>query len=121
MNTLTDADIWSLLVGAGMPPIVALLIRVRWQPWQKAVTAAAVSIAGGGVTAWLGGYMHGMTAVRCVLVVLLSTLAFYRLWWRPSGIAPAIEKATSPAVGTGRHELYERFDDDEAERQLRRS
>ena len=114
-NLLTDADIWSLLVGAGMPPIVALLIRAQWQSWQKAVTAAAVSVVGGGVTAWLGGYLHGMTIVRCVLMVLLSTLGFYRIWWRPSGIAPAIEKATSPTVGN------ELFTDDEAERQLRRS
>lgn len=114
----SDLDIWAALVGFLMPPVIAVVNRPTWQPWIRAVVAVAANLVAGGMTAYLTGYLHGVSIIHAVLVVLFAALGSYRVFWQPSKIVPKIEAATSPSVGGGRHELW---DDDESERQLRRS
>jgi hypothetical protein len=86
---------WSALVGFGVPPLVAVFVQSSWPSWVKALFTFGVCALGGGVTAALTGYMGGMSPARSVLVVLFSALTFYRMFWRPSAIAPKIEAATN--------------------------
>lgn len=90
---LTDLDLWSALVGIGMPPVVAVVISARWKPWVRAVAAALMCAAAGVITTWLAGDLAGLTPVRSVLVCMAATFGAYRKWWHP---APWIEKATTP-------------------------
>jgi hypothetical protein len=104
---MTDLDMWSAIVGFASPPLIAFLVQSKWAPWAKALTALVVCVIGGGVTAYLTGYLHGMSPARAVLVTLFSALAFYRMFWHPSKIAPAIERFTDLSqddnTGTGAH------------------
>lgn len=114
---MTDLDLWAAVVGALMPGLIAVVNRPSWPAWARAAVAVVVSVIAGAMTAYLGGDLHGISIVRAILLTLFSALGFYKLIWHPSGVAVAIEKATSPNTGGGRHELY----DGESERQLYRS
>ena len=92
---MTDLDMWAGIVGFAVPPLVAVFVQSAWPAWARAVFAFVVCVAGGGVTAALTGYLHGMSPARSVLVVLFSALTFYRVFWHPSKIAPMIEKKTN--------------------------
>lgn len=95
---MTDLDLWTLLVGAGMPPLVALVNQPRWPSWKRAIVSVVACLVAAGVTLWLGGGLRGASVVRGVLLVLVAALGSYHSWWKPSGIAPALERAT--AIGT---------------------
>lgn len=99
---LTDLDLWSALVGIGMPPLVAVAVSSRWQPWQRAVVAAALCVGAGLATTWIAGDLAGVTPVRAVLVVAMATFGSYRKWWKDSGITRKIELATTPKPRAGR-------------------
>jgi hypothetical protein len=94
ITTLSDLDLWSMLAGFFMPALIATIVQSHWASQLKAAVTAGVCALGGGVTAALTGYLHGVSIVRAVLIVLGSALAFYRLFWKPSKIAGAIEAAT---------------------------
>lgn len=92
---LTDLQMWSALVGALLPPVVAAINQPRWPgSWRLVMTVVCCLIAAG-VTCWVAGALAGRTYASSVLVVLTATLATYHWAWRPSTIAPAIESATS--------------------------
>lgn len=93
---LTDLDLWSALVGIGMPPVVAVAVSSRWQPWQRGLVAVAVCVAAGLGTTWIAGQLSGVTPVRAVLVVAMATFGSYRKFWHTTGIAKKIEDATTP-------------------------
>lgn len=103
---MTDLDMWSGIVGFAVPPLVAVFVQSAWPSWARALFAFAVCLIGGGVTAALTGYLHGMSPARSALVVLFSALTFYRVFWHPSTIAPRIEAATN--LGTRPNDLLQR-------------
>jgi L-lactate permease len=96
---LSDLDIWSMVVGFLLPPLIAVILRSHWRPEVKAAVTVGVCLIGGGVTAYLMGYFHGVTLVRAILLTLGAALFFYRVFWKPSQIAPGIEAATTPDPG----------------------
>ena len=99
-GNMSNLTMWSALVGALMPPVVAVVNRPTWRGWQKgAVTVAACAVAAAG-TAYLNGTFSGADLTQSVLIVAGTTLGAYRLFWHPTGIAPAIEQATSPTAAT---------------------
>lgn len=103
---MTDLDMWSAITGFGLPPLIAIAVRSTWKPWQRALAALIICLAAGGGTAWIAGDLAGVTPARAMLIVTFSALGAYRVFWHPSNIAPAIEKATNPAdtpEGPGRH------------------
>lgn len=103
---MSDLDMWGAIVGFAMPPLIAVVASANWGPAWRAVTAFLACAVAGGVTAWIGGDLEGLTPVRTILFVLFAALGAYKTFWQPSGIAPAIEDATSraPAAYRGRYE-----------------
>lgn len=93
---MSDLDMWSAIVGALAPALVATINRVAWPAWLKGVVVIVVSIAGGGITAYLTGQLTAVTWTHAALVVAAAALATYRLWWHPTGIGPALERAVNP-------------------------
>lgn len=92
---MSEIDMWSTLVGFLMPALVAVINKYTWPSWLKGIVAVVSCIIAGGVTAWLSGDINGMPLVKSILIVLVATLGSYHVWWKPTGIAPAIEKSTS--------------------------
>lgn len=99
---LTDLDLWSALVGIGMPPLVAVAVSSRWQPWQRGVMAVVMCVVAGMITTWIAGDLTGVTPIRAVLVVAWAAFGSYRTWWHTTGITKKIEDKTTPRRGTKR-------------------
>jgi high-affinity Fe2+/Pb2+ permease len=94
---VTDLEMWSLLVGAVMPPFVAIIQQPKWPDWFRTVVAVAASILVGFVTTWLvaEGQLWERGMITAILLVLVAALTTYRNVWRTTGIAPAIEAKTN--------------------------
>lgn len=97
---MTNLMMWSLIVGFFMPPVQAVIQQTHWSSRVRAgVNFVACAVAGAGV-AFFQGEFTGRRFVESGLVVLVTTIAVYKGTWKPSGIAPAIEEATSPNTVT---------------------
>jgi hypothetical protein len=78
-------------VGSGlMSLLVSALVGSTWPSQAKALVAFLMCIIGAGVPIAISGVE--LTNLALVLPLLwLGTQAFYRLWFKPTGIAPWIE------------------------------
>lgn len=94
---LTDLQMWSLLVGSLMPPLVAIIQQPRWPDWFRAVVGVASSIVAGGVTTWLTyeDALWERPMVSAMLLVAVASWASYRNFWRPTNVSPTIEAKTT--------------------------
>lgn len=97
-----DVNPIDLLVGSAvMPPVIALLNQRQWSAQMKGLVALlACLLVALGVEAARGPL--ALASWRdTALVVAGSAFAGYRLWWQPSGIAPAVETATTLTTHQG--------------------
>lgn len=92
---------WSLLVGAVLPPFVAIIMQPKWPDWFRAVVSVVISIIAGFVTTYLtiDDALWEQPMVTSMLLVGVSSLTMYRNFWKPTTIAPQIEAKTSPGSG----------------------
>ena len=92
---MTNFQMWSLIVGFLLPPVLAVVMQSSWSDRLKAVVAfTSCAVAGAGV-AYFQGDLTGKRFVEAGLVVLVTAVATYRNFWRPTGISPAIETKTN--------------------------
>lgn len=89
-------EMLSALVGGFLPMLVAVVNRSTWAPAVKGLVVVASSIAAGAVTAWLSGQLTGLRWTESALIIAGAAVVAYRHFWQPTGIAPAIEQATTP-------------------------
>lgn len=94
---LPDLVMWSGLVGFGMPPLVAIINQATWASWVRAIVTLLLCVAAGAGTAYFDGNLTGQRWTTAALIVATAAIASYRMFWRPSGIAPGIEAATTPS------------------------
>jgi peptidoglycan/LPS O-acetylase OafA/YrhL len=88
---------WSLLVGSLLPPVMSFIMQPGWSRKAQAFISAAICVLVGAITVYLAGdFKMGEELVTSILLVLISAQTTYRNFWKPTSIAPAIEKATSP-------------------------
>lgn len=95
-----------LIGGAVMPLVIAVLNQRRWAAQVKALVALAACLLVALLLAFLRGPLVLTDWRDTALVVAGTAFASYQLYWRPSGIAPAVEEATSLPAGddTGQHQ-----------------
>ena len=92
---MSEFEMYSLIVGFLLPPVLSVIVQSSWSDRLKAVVAfLACAVAGAGV-AYFQGDLTGKRLVEAGLVVLVTALATYRNFWRPTGISPAIESKTN--------------------------
>jgi hypothetical protein len=92
---------WELIVAFLSATIVLpILQQPRWSTGARATLTFIYTIAVGLVTAYLTGAFAGVhdvhSGISAVLTMLVGVIAFYHGFAQPTGIAPAIEAATSP-------------------------
>lgn len=89
-----------------LPPLIAVINRRYWTPQLKGLAALFVCMAYALLVVVLRGPVDFRDWRNTVLVVAGVAFGFYKIWWQPSGIAPAIEATTTPGyrrevTGTG--------------------
>lgn len=93
-------EMLSALVGSLLPMLVAVVNRAHWASWVKGVVVLLSSAAAGAVTAWLNGQLTGLRWTEAAFIIATSAVVTYKTFWQPTGIGPAIEKATTPGGGS---------------------
>lgn len=93
---MTDLELLSLVIGFFMPIIVAAIQQPKWSSGARAVITFLVCVIAGGVTVYFKGGFTGQRIGTSALLILVAAIATYKGLWQPTGIAPAVEKATTP-------------------------
>ncbi|MFJ4908470.1 hypothetical protein ACIQCR_17180 [Streptomyces sp. NPDC093249] len=100
--SLVDSLTTGVQVGAVLPLFTAIVQRPSWSPQVKKIIAAVLAIVAGVVTvAATGGweqFEHAEFAFATVIAVLTVSQSTYDLLWKPTRIAPWIERSTAPAL-----------------------
>lgn len=88
----------SLVTGSLLPLLVAVVQRPHFPRPARVLVMLASSLVAGGVVSWANGELDSAAdTAGAVLVVLIAAASTYSNVWRPAGIAPAVERATSPS------------------------
>lgn len=94
---MTDLEMWSLLVGVAIPPLVAVIEQPKWPNWFRAVVGVLASAVAGFITTYLtlesALWEQGM--IHAMLLVGVASWASYRNFWKPTTVAPVIETKTA--------------------------
>jgi hypothetical protein len=94
-SILDTPALWALAVGFITPPIVSVLQEQKWSERTKALVAFGFYLLIAAVTAYFAGLWTVPDVGRLWLLIFLSASTSYRNFWKPTGVSPAIEKATS--------------------------
>lgn len=102
-DVFTDSASWALILGVLSPLLLSVVQQPRWPNSVRAALTAVASVVIGVVTVLANGGLEDASGVLGIIaLVLVASNAAYRNLWKPTGIAPAIERATSGGGrGTG--------------------
>ena len=99
---MSDLQMWDLVIGfLSATFVLPVLQQPHWTSRARALLTFAWSIlCGAGVTYLGGAFSHlggagGRAVVSSVLLTLVAAVGSYKGFAKPTGIAPAIEAATS--------------------------
>lgn len=93
---MNNAAMWAGIVGFFMPHLIAVVQQPGWSEGLRSVITfvASVVAAIGTVLIQHGGWSwHDW--VSSTLLILVTAIATYHGLWKPTGVAPSIEKSTS--------------------------
>lgn len=89
----TDLLMWSALVAQGMPAVIALVNRQWWSHEAKGLVALGLCLVAALGVAYFQGNLSAESYATSALIVFTLASVMYRTFWKPSGIAPILEKA----------------------------
>ena len=92
MNNLVQ---WSAIVAFFVPLVLSVLNQSKWSSQVKAIIFFGVSLLAAAGTAYFQGDLTGKRWLDSALVIVPAAAAFYHGWWKPNGVAPAVEEATN--------------------------
>ncbi len=92
---MTNLQQWSLIVAFFVPPVVALVNQQSWSSKLKAVVFFGVSLVAAAGTAYFQGDLTGKRFLDAALLIVAAGAAYYHGLWKPTDVAPTIEKSTS--------------------------
>jgi hypothetical protein len=98
---VTDFEMYSLLVGFFLPPVMSIVQQSSWPDKVRAVVAFLACLVAGAGVAYFQGDLTGKRFVSAALIVMTVGLATYRNFWKPTGVSPAIESKTNVGGGDG--------------------
>lgn len=91
---LSNLAMWSLIVGALTPPLLAVIQQPRFDRFRPVLMIGA-AVVDGIVVAWLQGNLDFARFTNSALVAGVAIITAYHGIWKPTGISPAIERKTS--------------------------
>ena len=98
MDTVTNSVYYSLAIGSVLPGIISVIIKPSWSTRLQAVVAFVICLLASAGVVYATGETGGKDFVAVLAIVVTVTQSMYRAVWRPTGVSPAIEHATSGGV-----------------------
>jgi hypothetical protein len=100
LGVLGDTQSWGLILGVLTPLVVSIIQQPRWSDPVRAIIHVVAAVVVGVVTVLANGQITDQsTILTTIAVVLVASSAAYGYVWKPLGVAPKIERATSPSSG----------------------
>jgi len=96
---MSDLDMWTLVVGFVLPLVLSVIIQTGWSPRLQAILAFVVAAIVAAVTLYLKNDLTGRSWVSATLVILVTAIATYHGFWKPTNVANSIESRTN--IGGG--------------------
>jgi hypothetical protein len=98
-TTLSDqnnVEMWSFLVGALLPPLIAIVQQPGWSTKMRAAITVVTCIGAAAITTWLTtGFSFDADLVGSILRTIVAAQATYLAFWKKTGLTGAIEDKTS--------------------------
>ncbi len=92
----TDITLTSIVVGSLLPNVIAIVVQPSWRKEIRGLAAFGICVIAGCLIALLQGDIgRGSDVATSVVAVLITSQVLYQALWRPSGIVPTIERATT--------------------------
>ena len=95
MDLNQDLVMWASIVGFLSPLIVSIIQQPKFNDAAKAVITFLYCLVTSFITVILEGRFTQERFVTCLLFVFVTAMTAYRGLWRPTGVSPAIESATT--------------------------
>lgn len=95
INSMPTDTMWTMFLGVFAPLLVAVINQWHWPGWLKVLVTGIVCTLLAVGQLFYTGHLDGHDLPRTALVLALTAVAAYHWVWRPSGLAPSIEIATS--------------------------
>ena len=86
---------WAAIVGALAPLLIAVLVQTPWSSQVKSWAAFGVCLAAAAVTAYVRGTINWQDIGVTTVAIVTAAQATYHGLWKPSNIAPSIERWTN--------------------------
>lgn len=93
---LSNYDLWALAVGFLSPLVLSVIQQSKWSTRTQSIVAFAFCFAVALVATLFQGTFDLGDLARTFLLVFLASSVAYKSFWKPTGVSPAIEAATSP-------------------------
>jgi hypothetical protein len=100
---LTDAELWTAAVAFFAPLAISVIQQSKWSERTQSLVAFGFYFVVALVSTFLAGMLDLGNLVRALLLVFLVASVSYKTLWKPTGVAPAIESATSPSQYDAKH------------------
>ena len=92
---MTDYQMWILVAGFLSPPVLAVIQQTKWDKKLKSVVTFLWAVILGGIGSYLHGDVNGKTWVSTTLIILVTAIATYHGFWKPTNVADSIESRTN--------------------------
>lgn len=93
---MTDTASFDLAVGGvAMPFLIALLNQTHWSPKLRGFVAFAACLGASALLAALHGTLSVGSWRDTAILVTGAAMVMYHALWKPSGLAPVVESATT--------------------------
>lgn len=92
---MSNLVMWNLVVGFALPLLIAVLQQPRFSRQTRAFITVVVSVLGGLGTAYFNNDFQAADITGSILIVAVTAITFYKGFFQPTGVAGAIENATS--------------------------
>lgn len=101
-SAFLDSASWMLLAGVLTPLITSFVQQGRWTGTTRTIIGVVASVIVGIVTLLANGTLEEtfndgtVTGLSLLALVVVTSAAAYKTIWVPVGVAPALERVTSP-------------------------
>ena len=93
---MENLEMWNLVIGFLLPLAIAVPQQAKWSDAVRATVAFGICALAAVGTCYFSDEFTGKALVTSALTILVAAISTYKMFWKPIGIAPKIEVATSP-------------------------
>ncbi len=100
LPVVSPAAQWAIVSGFFLPLLIAVIVQTHWSREFKTATGFVVCMAATAVQLGIQQKLSAHNFFPTMLLVLTVSISTFQHFWKPLGVANAIEKGTSPQSPT---------------------